>query len=92
MIRSGVCDFGEARERERLERLREAVSASRRAFDLALARYRGGLDSFLPVLDAERSLRAAEQAFVRSERDVSLARIALYKSLGGGWPQEEEES
>ena len=37
------------------------------------------------MLDAERSLYAAEDALATSERDSSLALIALYKSLGGGW-------
>lgn len=82
--------LSEARERERQEALREAVSASRRAYEIAAERYRGGLDDYLSVLDAERTLYAAEQALVRSERDLSIAVIALYKSVGGGWSPTEE--
>jgi len=47
--------------------------------------YENGVESFLPVLDAERSLYAADDALAQSERDSTLALIAVYKSLGGGW-------
>lgn len=50
-----------------------------------------GLDSFLPVLDAERALYAADDALAKSERDCALALIALYKSLGGGWQAASSE-
>ena len=49
------------------------------------------VESFLPVLDAERSLYAADDALAQSERDSALALIALYKSLGGGWPSASAE-
>jgi len=38
------------------------------------------------VLDAQRSLYAAEDQLVQSERNVAVALIAVYKALGGGWP------
>jgi multidrug efflux system outer membrane protein len=37
------------------------------------------------VLDAQRSLYAAEDELVQSEKNVVVSLIALYKSLGGGW-------
>jgi NodT family efflux transporter outer membrane factor (OMF) lipoprotein len=60
-------------------------AADQQATDIATLLYKKGVESFLPVLDAERSLYAAEDALALSERDSSLALIALYKSLGGGW-------
>jgi multidrug efflux system outer membrane protein len=67
------------------ERLRAARANSSAAADnasLAEARYRGGIESFLANLDAQRSLYAAR----RQETGVLLAavqnRIELYRALG----------
>lgn len=61
------------------------VAASQRAYDVSEQRFRKGVDSYLNVLDSQRSLYAAQQALV----DVRLARLSnlviLYKALGGGW-------
>jgi outer membrane protein, multidrug efflux system len=81
-----------SRELERQESLRTAVAANRRALDVSLERYTSGVESFLSVLDAQRSVYAADDALVQSERDLVVSLIALYKSLGGGWSQESEAS
>jgi outer membrane protein TolC len=44
------------RELRRRESLRASVAANRRALELATERYTSGLENFLSVLDAERSL------------------------------------
>jgi NodT family efflux transporter outer membrane factor (OMF) lipoprotein len=76
-----------AHRRELIRRgaLRDSVAANRRALDLAMERYTGGLESFLSVLDAQRSVYAAEDQLVQSERNTAVTLIALYKALGGGW-------
>ena len=74
-----------SRTRETSARLRVAASASAKAADLARLRYRYGADSFLTVLDAERRLLEAEDLLAAAETDTSLAAVAVYKSLGGGW-------
>ncbi len=73
------------RELRRQESLRASVAANRRALELAMERYTSGLESFLSVLDAERSVYAAEDQLVQSERNAVVSLIAVYKSLGGGW-------
>jgi outer membrane protein, multidrug efflux system len=73
------------RELRRQASLRVSVAANHRALELATDRYTSGLESFLSVLDAERSLYAAEDQLVQSERNVVVSLIAVYKSLGGGW-------
>jgi outer membrane protein, multidrug efflux system len=73
------------RERRRQDQLRLAAAANRRSLDLATERYRGGLESFLSVLDAQRSVYAADDLLVQSEKDEVVTLIAVYKSLGGGW-------
>jgi len=63
------------------ESLVNAVSETHR---LAGARYTKGIDSYLSVLDAQRSLYGAQQSMIA----VRLARltnlVTLYKVLGGG--------
>ena len=74
-----------SRTRESAARLRIAASSSAKAADLARLRYRYGADSFLTVLDSERRLLEAEDLLAAAETDASLAAVAVYKSLGGGW-------
>jgi multidrug efflux system outer membrane protein len=58
--------------------------ASSDAYRLSNARYTKGIDSYLPALDAQRSLYSAQQGLIA----VRLARltnlVTLYKVLGGG--------
>jgi multidrug efflux system outer membrane protein len=60
------------------------VNALQETFRLSDARYRAGVDSYLSVLVAQRSLYAAQQGLL----GVRLARLSnlvnLYKALGGG--------
>jgi multidrug efflux system outer membrane protein len=60
------------------------LEAAGRAFALADLRFRNGVDNYLTVLDAQRSLYAAQLSLVavRLERLQNLA--TLYKALGGG--------
>ena len=73
------------RELRREESLRDAVAANQRALELAMDRYTSGLESFLSVLDAQRSVYAAQDLLVQSERNAVVSLISVYKSLGGGW-------
>ena len=75
-----------ANTKVRRNELAAESAADAQATDIAKLLYQRGVESFLPVLDAERSLYAADDALALSERDSALALIALYKSLGGGWP------
>ncbi len=52
---------------------------------LANLRYRGGVSSYLEVLDTERQRLAAEQQLAQAQRDELSALVQLYKALGGGW-------
>lgn len=74
-----------AQEQERYESLTKALAADRRAVEMANELYVRGLNSFLNVLDAQRSLYAAENDVAQSEATMAANLIALYKALGGGW-------
>jgi len=52
---------------------------------LAQLRYDNGVASYLDVLDAQRSLFAAQQAVVQTQALQAQTRVNLYKVLGGGW-------
>ena len=80
------------RELRRQESLRASVAANRRALELATDRYTSGLESFLSVLDAQRSVYAAEDQLVQSERNAVVSLISVYKSLGGGWSFDQAAS
>ncbi len=60
------------------------VEAVAETYRLSNARYEKGIDSYLGVLDAQRSLYSAEQGLIslRLARFASL--VTLYKVLGGG--------
>jgi len=74
-----------SREQERRDKLQQAVDESRRAVELASELYLRGLGDFLSVLDAQKSRYALEDELARSETNVVVDLVALYKALGGGW-------
>ena len=61
------------------------VESLRDAARLANIRYRGGVTSYLEVLDTERQLFDAELQLAQVQRDEVLAIVRLYRALGGGW-------
>ena len=63
----------------------EQVTQSELAFNIAQARYREGVDDFLIVLDAQRSLYSARDQLQQTRLQQLLSLVALYKALGGGW-------
>ena len=64
------------------------VNASAETYRLATSRYDKGIDSFLSVLDAQRSLFAAQQALVFLRLEKLANQVSLYAVLGGGWEAE----
>lgn len=61
--------------------LTNATSAS---YNLSQARYDKGVDSYLNVLDSQRSLYAAQQNLISIRLSRLANQITLYKVLGGG--------
>ena len=52
---------------------------------LAYVRYRGGVDTLLNALDADRDLFQAQLALSQIQLNEVLSVVQLYKALGGGW-------
>lgn len=72
-------------QQSRIVSLAEQVEASRGAAELARVRYKEGSIDFLVLLDAERTLLAAEDALTAAQTDANTDVVAIYKALGGGW-------
>ncbi|MCE4554012.1 efflux transporter outer membrane subunit [Pelomonas cellulosilytica] len=60
------------------------VDAEARRLALAEERYRAGIASSLDVLDAQRSLFAAQQALVQVQSLRAQNLVSVYRALGGG--------
>ena len=52
---------------------------------LSYVRYRGGIDTLLNALDADRDLFDAELRLAQTRRNELLAMVELNLALGGGW-------
>jgi multidrug efflux system outer membrane protein len=61
------------------------VAAERKVLELSELRYKGGVSAYLEVLDAQRSLFAAELDETQSMGTHLVSLVRLYKALGGGW-------
>jgi outer membrane protein, multidrug efflux system len=53
--------------------------------DTSLVRYRGGITTYLEVLDGQRSLFTAELVLAQARGNEYQSLVQLYKALGGGW-------
>jgi multidrug efflux system outer membrane protein len=71
--------------RESRERQEDLVVALRDRLRLAYIRYRGGVDTQLNALDADRDLFTAELTLSQIRLEELLTVVQLYKALGGGW-------
>ena len=69
-------------QRQEEEKLVVALSESVRLSNL---RYRGGLDSYLQVLDAERNLFGGQLTLAQLQLLELNSIVQLYGALGGGW-------
>jgi multidrug efflux system outer membrane protein len=55
--------------------------------NLSLSRYRGGITTYLEVLDGQRSLYSAELTLAQARGSEYQTLVQFYKALGGGWQQ-----
>lgn len=69
---------------EQLAAQQSLTDATAMSFHLSQARYEKGVDSYLAVLDAQRSLYGAQQGLIATRLTRLLNLVTLYKVLGGG--------
>ena len=76
---------GYSRTREQRAQEELLVGALSETTRLSQLRYKGGLDSYLQVLDAERNLFQGQLALAQLRLGEVLSFVQLYRALGGGW-------
>jgi outer membrane protein, multidrug efflux system len=79
-----------AKEWEHRKALSDAVVQNRRAFQLSHDAYSAGLEEFLVLLDAERSLLGSETALAQSKQAIASDLVNIYRALGGGWEERRD--
>ncbi|HEY4359552.1 MAG TPA: efflux transporter outer membrane subunit [Bryobacteraceae bacterium] len=84
---SEVSDALIAHQRTRESRIEQEklVTALQDRTRLAYVRYRGGVDTQLNALDADRDLFQAQLSLAQIRLNELLSVVQLYKALGGGW-------
>jgi NodT family efflux transporter outer membrane factor (OMF) lipoprotein len=78
-----------ARDLDRREHLARSRDAAQRAARDTEQLYASGRSGFLPVLDATRSLVAAEQSLASADSKVASDQVNVFLALGGGWESSE---
>ncbi len=73
------------RTREQRNQQEQLVRTLQDTVALSELRYKGGLDSFLQVLDAQRNLYGGELQLAQLRLQERVAVVQLYRALGGGW-------
>ena len=89
-VQSGFRDVSDAlvgyRKTREFRVEQEALTRSLREYSRhSTLRYRGGVASYLEVLDADTKLFSAELDLAKARREELLAGVQLYRALGGGW-------
>ena len=77
---------------DRLTAQRRLVDATNTTYKLSNARFRAGIDSYLTVLDAQRSAYSSEQGLLLLQQADLNNQVELYKTLGGGLKASSNET
>ncbi|WP_411883696.1 AdeC/AdeK/OprM family multidrug efflux complex outer membrane factor [Polaromonas sp. YR568] len=72
---------------DQLEAQQSLVNATAESEALSRARFSHGIDSYLAVLDSQRSLYSAQQNLIGMRLSRMSNLVTLYKVLGGGWSE-----
>ncbi|MDR2076228.1 MAG: efflux transporter outer membrane subunit [Desulfovibrio sp.] len=64
---------------------KRAAAAARRALELSLSQYEGGMTTYLQVVSAQATSLLNERSLIQIEGLRRIAAVNLIKALGGGW-------
>lgn len=78
---------GQATYKDELLARQQDADANQRNYDLSQMRFKGGVDNYLSVLVAQRSLYSAQQTLITTQLAQLNQDISMYKALGGGWKE-----
>jgi multidrug efflux system outer membrane protein len=74
-------------DRNQLANLEQALGTARRAEEIARTRYQGGLVTLSDVLLAQQQRLNLEDQVIETRGALARDTAALFKALGGGWPE-----
>ena len=77
--------ISETKIREHIAALESQLQAAQNALTEAGTRYVNGLNDYLPVLTQLLSVQNLEIDLIRRHEDLLVARIDLYRAIGGSW-------
>ncbi len=80
-VADGLARRGTIADQEKAQRALTAAASDN--YTLSDARYRGGIDTFLADLDAQRSLYTAQRTLVATQLAKATNLVTLYRTLGG---------
>jgi len=75
---------GRATLAEQLRATRAQADAESARYRLSELRFQNGVSSTLDLLDAQRSLFAAQQSVIQTQLALQQNRVAVYRAMGGG--------
>jgi len=64
-----------------------SVKSAQDAFDIATARYKGGVDTYLEMITAEQTLLGNQRQAVQVHGEQFATAVYLVKALGGAWSE-----
>ena len=70
---------------QELQQQNAAVASSQRYLNLAVDRYRLGVDSYLNVITAQTTLLSNQRTALNLQMEQMTASVQLINALGGGW-------
>lgn len=70
--------------KQQLHQQRPAVTAAQRNLDIALTRYRTGVDTYLNVFTAQTNLLSNQQTVISLHIEQMTSSVELIEALGGG--------
>jgi outer membrane protein TolC len=74
---------------DRCQALQAATEAAQRVVDTQRQRHEAGLIDTATLLDSQRTLLSLQTGLATARTDQAQALVRLYKSLGGGWSQDD---
>ena len=77
--------FTRKEQLEQRKRFIKFLEEARATQDVAQSRYERGLADYLSVLESQQTRFQAEENLVLVELRILTNRVALHRSLGGGW-------
>ena len=68
-----------------------SVKSAQEAFDIATARYKGGVDTYLEMITAQQVLLSNQRQAVQVHGQQFATAVFLVKALGGGWSEDSTQ-